>query len=209
MALRVILFDVDETLYPPGTGLPERVDRRITGFIGLRLGLGRQEADELRRRYWAEYGATVVGLHREHGVAYDDYYRAVTDFDFREHLRPDAAVAEAVRSLSQQRGLFSNGFRLYIDRILDALGLAGLFDPVFSIESFGYHAKPDPAAYRVALRELGVSPAECLLVDDAPRNLETARALGMRTALVGERAGACADQHLRSVVELPAALAGQ
>jgi len=41
--------------------------------------------------------------------------------------------------------------------------------------------KPDPQAFVRAARELGVSPSDCVLVDDRPRNCDAARAVGMST----------------------------
>ncbi|WP_336884801.1 HAD-IA family hydrolase [Frateuria defendens] len=40
-------------------------------------------------------------------------------------------------------------------------------------------AKPDPAIYRLLCERHGVVPARALFTDDAPRNIEAARALGM------------------------------
>lgn len=40
-------------------------------------------------------------------------------------------------------------------------------------------AKPEPAAYRVALDGLGVAPREALFIDDKPRNVAAAEALGI------------------------------
>ena len=41
--------------------------------------------------------------------------------------------------------------------------------------------KPDPEGYLTAARHLGVEPAECVVVEDAPPGLEAARAAGMRS----------------------------
>jgi len=42
-------------------------------------------------------------------------------------------------------------------------------------------AKPDPGAYRLALDGLGIGAAEALFIDDKPRNVSAARALGIQT----------------------------
>ena len=39
--------------------------------------------------------------------------------------------------------------------------------------------KPDPAAYRLVAERLGVSPEDCVFVDDQPGNLAGAVAVGM------------------------------
>ena len=41
--------------------------------------------------------------------------------------------------------------------------------------------KPDPEGYLTAARRLGVEPANCVVVEDAPAGLEAARAAGMRS----------------------------
>jgi 2-haloacid dehalogenase len=42
-------------------------------------------------------------------------------------------------------------------------------------------AKPDPEIFRRLLDRFGLQPATTVLIDDAPRNLEAARRLGMQT----------------------------
>lgn len=39
--------------------------------------------------------------------------------------------------------------------------------------------KPDPEAFRHAVRTLGCAPGDCLLIDDRPENCAAARALGL------------------------------
>jgi HAD superfamily hydrolase (TIGR01509 family) len=41
------------------------------------------------------------------------------------------------------------------------------------------HGKPDPEIFLIAATELGVAPAGCLVVEDAPAGIEAARAGGM------------------------------
>jgi HAD superfamily hydrolase (TIGR01509 family) len=44
-------------------------------------------------------------------------------------------------------------------------------------------AKPDPAAYDLATRRLGVEPGEVLFLDDVPANVDAARAFGWHAVL--------------------------
>jgi 2-haloacid dehalogenase len=43
--------------------------------------------------------------------------------------------------------------------------------------------KPEPEIYRVLLERYGLEPASTLMIDDNPRNVQTARALGMPAVL--------------------------
>ena len=96
------------------------------------------------------------------------------------HYEPDepmlAAVARA-RASGIRTGLISNswGTRRY-DRAL----LAELFDGVVISGEVGMR-KPAPEIYRLGAERAGVSPEDCVFVDDMPVNLDPAAALGMAT----------------------------
>ena len=49
--------------------------------------------------------------------------------------------------------------------------------------------KPDPEAYLGAARTLGVTPADCLFIDDRPDNVAAARAVGMQAIRFRDTAG--------------------
>ena len=58
--------------------------------------------------------------------------------------------------------------------ILQAIGLANAFDAVVD----GNHisrSKPDPEVFRLAAQRVGVSPQQCLVVEDADAGVEAAR----------------------------------
>lgn len=197
------LLDLDGTLYSANARLVGRIDRNLTAFIADRLGLPHAEADALRLEYWREYGATVCGLYLEHGIPYEESYRIVCDFDFRDHVTPDPRVARALRALRCRRVLFSNALRAYIDRLLAALELEGLFSPIYSLEFSNYDAKPSPALYRRVLADLRLPAAQCVMVDDRAANLTPAGDLGMVTVLVGGEETCLVDHHIGHLAELP------
>ena len=68
-----------------------------------------------------------------------------------------------------------------------------LFEVIVDSSAVGIR-KPDPAIYRMALDQLGVAPERSVFLDDAPGNIEAARALGMHAILVeDDHAGAFAE----------------
>ena len=71
--------------------------------------------------------------------------------------------------------------------MLDILGLAGLFDAVYTIEHTRYRPKPDLAGFRLLLRTEGVVPERAVMVDDMLVNLRAARRLGMATVWVSRQ----------------------
>lgn len=115
---------------------------------------------------------------------------------------PDARPAlTRARDRGLKVGVLSNFALLDLRRSLAALGLAPLVDASLSAAQVGA-AKPSPAAYRAIAAALGVSPSECLFVDDTRALVTGARAVGMR-ALHLRRAATeaepLADDEIRSL----------
>lgn len=78
------------------------------------------------------------------------------------------------------------------DRVREIAAIMGLFEHVVESSKVGMR-KPDPRIYLHACSLLGVSPAECIYLDDLGINLKPARALGMRTIKVESAAQALGE----------------
>ena len=206
MQLTHLVFDLDNTLYPPTLGVVERVDALINRFMIERLGMTPQAANDARARYREEHGTTLNGLMIHHQVVPDDYLEHVHAIEVEDLLQPDAALLAMLESLPQRKVVLTNGSAAHAERVLARLGVRGCFGNIFSLERVAYVPKPFPAAFEAVLGALGAAPERCLVIDDRSDNLHTAHALGMRTLLVGSAAmsaGAAIDFALASVLDLP------
>ena len=181
------LFDLDNTLYPLDSGLAERVSARITEFVEELTGLPRVDAHALQKRYLAEHGLTLRGLMSHHGVDPDAYHAFLAAAPL-DCLTPDPELAAALAHLPGRRLVFTNADAGHAARVLDRLGLAGLFTEVFHIASAGFLPKPDPECFARLMAAHAIVPARTAFFDDAAHNLEPAAALGMTTVLVGPAA---------------------
>ncbi|OBK10765.1 haloacid dehalogenase, type II [Mycobacterium asiaticum] len=123
----------------------------------------------------------------------DTYHVRITDDEidrWRVALRSMPAHPDVVDGLTELR---ANGFRLVTltnsphragtPTPLENAGLAELFERQFSVDSCGAF-KPDPVVYRYACRELGVSPADCMMVAAHVWDLLGARNVGLGSALI-------------------------
>jgi beta-phosphoglucomutase len=72
--------------------------------------------------------------------------------------------------------------------ILRAVGLEDEFD-VIADGNHVTRSKPDPEVFTIARTRLGISPDECLVVEDAPAGVEAGLAAGMEVLAVGAAAG--------------------
>lgn len=63
--------------------------------------------------------------------------------------------------------------------------------------------KPDPRAYALCTQQLGMAPADCVFVDDQPRNVEGATAFGMVALPFDVRQPAASCAAVRQALGLP------
>ena len=193
--LRAILFDFngvildDEDLhYEAFRKVFEEEGVRITRDAYYRYCLGFNDVECIR---WglAESGKTdraadVEKLARRKSVYYDAligheirFFPGVCDFIRAAAAKYPLAVA-------------SMALRREIDFALGRAGLSDLFPVIVSGEDVE-RTKPDPEAYRKTLSRLNrhlsltnpknsIRPSECLVIEDSPAGIESARAAGMR-----------------------------
>jgi putative hydrolase of the HAD superfamily len=74
----------------------------------------------------------------------------------------------------------------------DVAAVMARFDLVLESSKLGVR-KPEPAFYMLACERLGVTPDECVFLDDLGVNLKPAREMGMTTIKVGDPAVALAE----------------
>jgi putative hydrolase of the HAD superfamily len=220
--LRAVLFDVDFTLCRPGPELsPERY-ARIAARHGIDLDTSRYE--DARE-------AAVLNLKRHPELLHDDsIWHAFTEEIFVGLGGPQELAGDCATEIEQGWEDAGN-FELYEDvlPVLDELRASRLRIGLVSNgirdlhEFVGHHrldvdaivdsrrhgrVKPHPTIFQAALEQLGVAPAEAVMVGDSlEEDVEGARALGMRALLV-DREGRHPEieERLADLYGLPAAL---
>ncbi|RME85651.1 MAG: pyrimidine 5'-nucleotidase [Zetaproteobacteria bacterium] len=184
--MRLAIVDLDNTLYRADLGVFARMNARITAFMIEELGLAPEEADRLRQRYWRQYGSTLYGLIRHHGVDPERYLQVVHDVAPEELINPDPALDAALAAIPVRKVIHTNATREHAERVLAALGVRRHFAAIYDIRFDGYRPKPNERALLAICAEEKVRPNEALVVDDAEENLAAARRLGCLTAHVSE-----------------------
>jgi putative hydrolase of the HAD superfamily len=185
----VWLFDLDNTLYPEGSGFMAEHSGAITDYVQKVTGLPRDAAYALQTRYWMEHGLTLRGLMLDYGVDPDEFLALFHDASL-EALAQDPALCAAIAALPGRRYVFTNADDRHAERVLAHLNLDGLFHEVFHIHSFGFTPKPDPRCFSALVEARGVDPRATAFFEDTERNLKPAYEMGMTTVLVGSQAEA-------------------
>jgi putative hydrolase of the HAD superfamily len=222
VSLRAVLFDVDFTLCRPGPELsPERY-ARIAERHGVALDVSRYDdareaaALNLKRHpellhdetIWHRFTEEIfLGMGGPEGIAsecateIEQGWEVSENFELFEDALP---VLEELRAAQLRLGLVSNGIRdlrqFVVHHRLDV-------DAVVGSRAHGF-VKPHPTIFQAALEQLGVEPAEAVMVGDSlEEDVEGARALGLRAILIDrEDRHPEVEERLIDLYGLPAAL---
>ncbi|PVM84563.1 pyrimidine 5'-nucleotidase [Caulobacter endophyticus] len=189
------LFDLDNTLYPAETEFMGLIEGRMTDFVERFTGLPREEARALQKKYYLEHGTTLAGLMTYHGMDPAQFLEEVHDVSM-ENLVPDQALHEAIKALPGRRLVFTNGSLGHAERVLGHLGLRGLFEDVFAIETADYIPKPSLATFDKITKLHAIDPPTTAFFEDSEKNLVPAARLGMTTVLVGAHAAASTSEYV-------------
>ena len=203
---RVWVFDLDNTLHNASPHIFPHINRAMTSYLQVHLGLDETAAGELRRHYWRRYGATLIGLMRHHATDPQHFLRATHDFPaLGKMVVREPGLRATLTRLPGRKLVFSNSPVHYSLAVLDALGISDLFDDVFSIEHTNYRPKPDSYGFLKLFRRNRVRARTCIMVEDTLENLKTAKKLGMATVWVARaaRVPGYVDFSIRNLLQLP------
>ena len=188
MSYRAIFFDLDDTLYPSNTGLWDLIGERIDLFMHDVVGLDWSIIPEKRQTLFNQYGTTLRGLVAEYHIDSAHYLDFVHDVPIEKILSPSPDLKTKIGNLEKQKYIFTNADRKHALRVISILQLDGCFDQIIDICDMEPFCKPQKEAFEKALHLAGdLEPSEVIIIDDTPRNLETAIQMGSPAIQVGTR----------------------
>ncbi|MEM9820053.1 MAG: HAD family hydrolase [Bacteroidota bacterium] len=110
---------------------------------------------------------------------FEEEYRRRTYQAFQKHLEPVEGVKSALEKIQLQKCVASNG---PLEKVKSNLSITGLrpFFPDYLFSAYDIQRwKPDPALFLYAAKTVGISPQECIVVEDSIHGVEAAIAAGM------------------------------
>ena len=207
VGLRGIIFDLDGVIVSTD-------EQHYLGWKALADKLGIPFSREVNSRFRGVSRMACMNILEELGgkhytdsekIAYADwkneYYRELLDqmspADLSQEVRSTLDALRA-RGLKLAVGSSSKNAKFILKRI----GLSDYFDAVSDGTNIS-RSKPDPEVFLKAAEYLGLTPSDCLVVEDAVSGVEAAHAGGMKAATVGDAAGrGCGDFILSRFADL-------
>jgi HAD superfamily hydrolase (TIGR01509 family) len=132
----------------------------------------------------------VVDLNAEYGLKLDPVAVAMKKRDAFLRRLPEIEVIDEVvayahecRDRGMPMAMATGGTRFVIEKTLQAVGLSDLFEDFVTADDITI-GKPAPDIYLRAASILGIDPARCVAVEDAPAGILSAQRAGMQVVTV-------------------------
>mgnify|MGYP000844258850 CR=1 FL=1 len=208
MCFKVLFIDLDDTLYPSTVGLWEAIRVRIDLYMIERMKLSPDIVPALRKELFLKHGTTMRGLQAQYHIDEKDYLDFVHDVPVADYLTPNPELRKTLVKYPQRKVIFTNADTNHANRVILSLGLEGCFDQIIDIQDINPFCKPQVQAFSKAMEIAGVDdPSECVMIDDALRNLQAARKIGLYTIQIGtENRLDGIDAAINSLIDLPKVL---
>lgn len=184
-AQTVWLFDLDNTLHNASQGIFQAIDRSMTEAVAEFVQVDMHEANALRQKYWKRYGATMIGLHRHHGVDAHEFLHRSHNFELQPLLCAEDDIIHQLNRLPGRKIVLTNAPEHYARQVLQLVGMHSVFEEIWAIERMRLQGRFRPKPSLALMQQLQARfalPAEhFVLVEDTLRNLKSAKQLGMQT----------------------------
>jgi len=186
--IKAIGFDVDGTLYSSPSEMSAAVGRMLIAKAVQELA---RDADEFATEYLKrrdELRSNTLTLN-SFGLDGQRIFQDIWDqISVEQYVKRDKRLTKTIAELREKYRIFliSNGTGSQIERKITYLGLNYHdFDPRIYCYDQGW-VKPEPAPFFAAIESLNLKPEEIVYVGDrVDTDIEGARAVGMKTILVG------------------------
>ena len=188
--IKAIGFDVDGMLYHSGEELQILVGKKLITDAAKLLGRGFDDIEEeyLKRR--EKYRSNTKTLDSFGLPGREIFHQLWQGVDLGKYIKRDLRLVAMLERLRAKHALFiiSNGRGIEIEKKLKLLGVnRGWFKPLVACYDHNW-LKPEPAPFLFALEKLGLPPESVVYVGDREDlDVEGARAVGMRTILIGAK----------------------
>ncbi|MGR0278908.1 HAD family hydrolase [Marinomonas dokdonensis] len=174
---QAILFDCDGVIVDTET-LSNNIMKSMLADLGLEL-----DSDVLHEKFSgfttkSNLATATKMLGRPLPETFQADYKARFKQHIEEHLEPIEGVVELLQRIQCPIAMATNANRVEMNEKLSKIGLLDTFSVRFALDDVA-HGKPAPDLYLKAAAALGVSPKDCLVIEDSIAGIKAGKAAGM------------------------------
>ena len=199
---KVLVFDLDATLYYVGDEIEKLCDIEVCQYFVDKLGIDTNRAQqllkELRQRYYYE----AKGVDEEFSFPKHEFMERACDVDV-SIIPADSELADILKSIPNPKYILTDSTNNHVLATLNQLRIdIANFISVFDAHDMQYTFKHTPKGYQMFLQKFALNPNECIMFEDSINNLRVAKDLGFTTVFINhenQKVPAFVDYHFQDI----------
>jgi HAD superfamily hydrolase (TIGR01509 family) len=178
---KAVIFDLDGVIMDSET-------EHWIAFSAAMAEYGVTVTEEQYADYWIRGGGKIPSYLKEHGydINPDDVYRKYRErfYGRLTVVKPMPGAADCLEYLHPHRllAVATGSHKFTSGTMLESVNFTRFFEHVVTSDDVT-NTKPHPEVFLLTAEKLGLSPEECVVVEDAQKGIIAARAAGM--AVIG------------------------
>jgi beta-phosphoglucomutase len=200
--IRAVIFDMDGVLIEARDWHYEALNRAL-GLFGYRISRDQHltRFDGLPTSAKLEILSVEYGFPRELHAFINEMKQAYTMEIVHTRCKPRFVHEHALstlKAMDYKLAVASNSIRNSVEVMIRKSGLDGYLDQMLSACDVR-RPKPDPEIYLTTIARLGLTPRECVIVEDNKNGIMAARASGAHVLVVRDTEEVNLDNILRKI----------
>lgn len=195
---KVIVWDLDNTLYPETDEFKEMLDEAtaIAAIEDLGLNIDFQTAKAKVTESYKIYRDGGEIFVQEYGISPKAIFEAYHKRKPIEPIVPYPDLPERLKKLRCPQYILSASSRDVCTKILKHIGLYDFFEGrYYSVEDFGFYKKNESSeVYKLFCEKIGIKPEDIIFVDDSYSYLQYAKEAGMTTVRIFYKENSAKDK---------------
>lgn len=189
MAVKHLLFDLDNTLYPSSSAMDKGITIRMLECVADFFHCDIKTAEQLKKENIIHHSTTLEWLRSEGLTDIESFLAHVHPDNEADELQPQPGLREFLISLPYPKSILTNAPKEHAERVMEKLNISDLFQAVTDIRDADFFGKPYPNSYKAALAKTGTKIEETLFLDDLTKYTDGWCALGGTAILIGNQNG--------------------
>ena len=187
--IRGFLFDLDGTLIDTERESGEALARALA--VGQGIEVEQYDRDFVIGRSWVAIYASLkerypqLAWNRDETIAQTAIFREDVLRERGVTILPGARAFLAATK-GYPRALVTGSSRVEVTQVLPLMGDDATFNAIFAAEDVA-RSKPDPDGYQKAMAALGLTPRDCVVIEDSVAGIAAGRSAGC--LVIAVRAG--------------------
>ena len=185
MNISAVIFDLDGTLI-------DTENQWGKAFVEVLKSLGKDVADKHPEVFGAPMEDSWPMLLAKYQIKTDITIDELVSMTYKEYVKQLPGISlmngagdflDNLKESGVKMGLVTNCEWWVVDKVIDNLGLNGIFDAIVTGEETPL-PKPSPEPLLLAADKLGELSKDCLAIGDSPTDVEAAQSADMKVVII-------------------------